>query len=529
MDLAISPETVARWQFGVTTVYHFLFVPLTISLAAITAGLETAWVRTSKEKYFHATKFWGKLFLINIAMGVVTGIVQEFQFGMNWSDYSRFVGDVFGGPLAMEALIAFFFESTFIGLWIFGWDKLPKKLHCACIWIVSLGTMLSSYFILAANSWMQHPVGYSIDEKTGRAELTDIWAALTQHTTLVAVAHTLTAAFLTGAAFMIGVSCFHLWRAKRAQDAGEVLDAKRTKQVGVVRTSLRTGLVIAVIAGMGTALSGDELGKAMFEQQPMKMASAEALWETKSPAPFAVFAVGDSEEQRNSVEVEIPGVLSLLAHNNLSDPVPGINDIAEQQAEAHGGSPQNYMPNIFMTFWAFRLMIMFGMASVAVAAAGLWLTRKERWVAPQFRTGETEVPRLMLTADRELKPRLTKWAWRIGTLTMGFPLIANSFGWVFTEMGRQPWVVNGLMRTSDAVSPGVSTAHVLISLSVFTLLYAVLAVVEVRLMTKYAKAGPDTEEKPPTRDPRLWTPGRGGTNSRDAADAEADDPLSFAY
>ncbi|MFF9157481.1 cytochrome ubiquinol oxidase subunit I [Streptomyces sp. NPDC014846] len=527
MNLAMAPETVARWQFGITTVYHFLFVPLTISLAAITAGLETAWVRTSKKKYFHATKFWGKLFLINMAMGVVTGIVQEFQFGMNWSDYSRFVGDVFGAPLAMEALIAFFFESTFIGLWIFGWDKLPKKLHCACIWIVALGTALSSYFILAANSFMQHPVGYAIDKKTGKAQLTDIWAALTQHTTLVVVAHTLTAAYLTGAAFVIGISCFHLWRAKRALAAGAPPDEKRARQIAVMRTSLRTGLVIAVIAGLGTALSGDELGKLMFEQQPMKMASAEALWNTRSPAPFSAFAVGDVAHGRNSVEVEIPGLLSFLAHSNFHEAVPGINDIAAHEAKLYGGDPHDYMPNIFMTFWAFRLMITFGMTSFAFALAALWLTRRTFRLAPRLRTGEDEVPRLMLTAHRELNGLVTTWVWRLGILTMGFPLIANSFGWIFTEMGRQPWVVNGLMRTADAVSPGVSTTQVLISMSVFTLLYAVLAVIEVRLMAKYAKAGPDTAERPPVKDPQLREPGGTGAGSADSADA--DKPLSFAY
>lgn len=269
MELAMAPETLARWQFGITTVYHFLFVPLTISLAALVVSLETAWVRTGKEKYLKATKFWGKLFLINIAMGVVTGIVQEFQFGMNWSDYSRFVGDVFGAPLALEALIAFFFESTFIGLWIFGWDKLPKKIHCFCMWMVSIGTLLSSYFILAANSWMQHPVGYKYNAANGRAELTDFWKVMTQDTTLVVVFHTLTAAFLTGAAFMVGIAAFHLMR---------------KKHIKVMRTSLRLGLITMVIAGILTAVSGDELGKVMFKQQPMKMAAAEALWETEALA-----------------------------------------------------------------------------------------------------------------------------------------------------------------------------------------------------------------------------------------------------
>ncbi|MBZ4323672.1 cytochrome ubiquinol oxidase subunit I [Streptomyces huiliensis] len=532
MNLALAPETLARWQFGITTVYHFLFVPLTISLAAITAGLETAWVRTGKEKYFHATKFWGKLFLINIAMGVVTGIVQEFQFGMNWSDYSRFVGDVFGAPLAMEALLAFFFESTFIGLWIFGWDKLPKKIHCACIWIVAVGTVLSSYFILAANSWMQHPVGYAVDKATGKARLTDIWAVLTQNTTMVVVFHTLTAAFLTGAAFIVGISSFHLWRAKRKRLKGEELGDKQRKQLPAMLTSLRVGLVVAVIAGLGTAISGDQLGKVMYEQQPMKMAAAEALWETQAPAPFSVFAVGDVSKGHNSVEIEIPGVLSFLAHSNFTESVPGIKDTAAKQAALHGGKPEDYIPSIFMTFWGFRLMIGFGMTSFAAGLVGLWTTRKKFWLAPEYRTGEDEIPRLMLTKNRELGPFLTKWSWRIGILTMGFPLIANSFGWIFTEMGRQPWAVYGLMKTGDAVSPGVGQGMVLTSLLVFVGLYAVLAVVEVKLLAKYAKAGPDTDEKPPAKDPRLRFPSGGsGTGDPAAAEAaeEADKPMTFAY
>ncbi|WP_055590114.1 cytochrome ubiquinol oxidase subunit I [Peterkaempfera griseoplana] len=524
MDLALAPETIARWQFGVTTVYHFLFVPLTISLAAITAGLETAWVRTGKEKYFHATKFWGKLFLINIAMGVVTGIVQEFQFGMNWSDYSRFVGDVFGAPLAMEALIAFFFESTFIGLWIFGWDKLPRKLHCACIWMVALGTVLSAYFILAANSWMQHPVGYRLNPATGRAQLTDIGAVLFQNTTLVVVAHTLAAAFLTGAAFMVGISAFHLWRTRRQLAAGETVDARKTL---VMRTSLRVGLVVAVIAGLGTALSGDSLGKVMFEQQPMKMAAAEALWDKEAPAPFSVFAVGDVAKGHNTVEVEIPGLLSFLAHSDFHSEVPGVNDVAAAEAARYGGSAKDYVPNVPVTYWGFRWMIGFGMTSLVCALAGLWLTRTRRWVAPEMRTAPDEVPRLMLTRDRELGPALTAWSWRIAVLTMGFPLIANSWGWIFTEMGRQPWAVFGLMRTSDAVSPGVSTAEQLTTLTGFTLLYAALAVVEVRLLVTYAKAGPVSSERPPAQDPTLRGPSAGGGDA--AAAEDADKPLAFAY
>ncbi|MCZ2525105.1 cytochrome ubiquinol oxidase subunit I [Streptomyces sp. NPDC059506] len=525
MDIALAPETLARWQFGITTVYHFLFVPLTISLAALVAGLETAWVRTGKVKYFHATKFWGKLFLINIAMGVVTGIVQEFQFGMNWSDYSRFVGDVFGAPLAMEALIAFFFESTFIGLWIFGWDKLPKKLHAACMWMVALGTVLSAYFILAANSWMQHPVGYRINEANGRAELTDIAAVLFQNTTLVVVFHTLTAAFLTGAAFMVGISAFHLLRARRTPAA-----ERDGRKIAAMRTSLRLGLVVATVFGLGTALSGDSLSKVMFEQQPMKMAAAEALWETESPAPFSVFAYGDVDKGHNTVAIEIPGLLSYLANGDLDSEVPGINDTEAQLKEQFGDTAADYKPIIPVTYWGFRWMIGFGMASFAVAVAGLWLTRKRFWVAPEKRTGSEEVPRLMLTRNTELGEFLTTWAWRAAVLTLGFPLIANSWGWIFTEMGRQPWSVYGLFTTADSVSPGVTQAEVLTSLIVFTLLYGILAVVEVRLLVKYAQTVP-VHEEPPAVDPTLRGPGTGGTGAGggDGADTDADKPLVFAY
>ncbi|WP_033217737.1 cytochrome ubiquinol oxidase subunit I [Kitasatospora phosalacinea] len=513
MDLAVAHETISRWQFGITTVYHFLFVPLTISLASIVAGLQTAWVRTGKEKYFHATKFWGRLFLINIAMGVVTGIVQEFQFGMNWSDYSRFVGDVFGAPLAMEALIAFFFESTFIGLWIFGWDRLPKKLHLACIWLVAIGTALSAYFILAANSWMQHPVGYRIDPATGKAQLTDIVRVLTQNTALVQVFHTLTAAFLTGGAFVVGIASYHLWRAKR----GKQPDRRKT---AAMRTSLRVGLAIAAVAGLGVAISGDTLGKVMFEQQPMKMAAAEALWDTQAPAPFSVFAVGDVSEGRNSVELEVPGILSFLAHSDFSSSVPGINDTAAAEAAQHGGQPDDYIPDIFVTYWGFRLMIGFGMTSFAAALIGLWTTRRRFWLAPEHRTAEDEPPKLMLTRKREMSVFFTRWSWRIGILTMGFPLLANSFGWIFTEMGRQPWVVFGLMRTSDAVSPNVTVGTQVVGLATLTALYAVLAVIEVGLLAKYAAAGPDTDEQPPAKDPTLRGP---------SDDEDADQPLAFAY
>ncbi|CAL9518835.1 cytochrome ubiquinol oxidase subunit I [Streptomyces sp. enrichment culture] len=501
MDMALAPETLARWQFGITTVYHFLFVPLTISLAALTAGLQTAWVRTEKEKYLRATKFWGKLFLINIAMGVVTGIVQEFQFGMNWSDYSRFVGDIFGAPLAFEALIAFFFESTFIGLWIFGWDKLPKKIHLACIWMVSIGTLLSAYFILAANSWMQHPVGYRINEEKGRAELTDFWQVLTQNTTLNQVFHSFSAAFLTGGAFMVGIAAFHLMR---------------KKHIPVMRTSLRLGLVTLAVGGMLTAVSGDTLGKVMYEQQPMKMAAAEALWDGEEPAPFSVFAYGDVDKGHNEVALEIPGLLSFLAHSDFESYVPGINDTNKALQEQFG--PGDYKPIVPVAYWGFRWMIGFGMVSFGLGLLGLWLTRKRFLLPPALRTAEDEVPRLVLL-KKPLGARLSRMYWLLALWTMAFPLIANAWGWIFTEMGRQPWVVYGVMQTRDAVSPGVSTAEVITSMSVFTLLYAVLAVIEVRLLAKYVKAGP-----PELTEDDLNPPTKIGGDLRDA-----DKPMAFSY
>jgi cytochrome d ubiquinol oxidase subunit I len=500
----MAPDTLARWQFGITTVYHFLFVPLTISLAAITAGLETAWVRTENPKYLTATKFWGKLFLINIAMGVVTGIVQEFQFGMNWSDYSRFVGDVFGAPLAFEALIAFFFESTFVGLWIFGWDKLPKKIHLACIWMVSLGTILSAYFILAANSWMQHPVGYRINPKTHHAQLTDFWAVLTQQQALTQFAHTLAASFLVGGAFVAGIAAYHL---------------ARKRHIPVMRSSLRLGLVTLVIAGVLTALSGDQLGKLTFKDQPIKMAAAEALWDGGAPAPFSVFAVGNVSQHRNSVDLQVPALLSFLADDNFSSHVPGINEANKAEQQQFG--PGNYVPNVPVAYWGFRLMIGVGMASFGVGALGLWLTRKKFMLPARLRTGPDEVPNLVLFRGTVLPPKFARLYWVLALATMTFPMMAMSFGWIFTENGRQPWVVYGVLRTSDAVSPGVSTGEVLTSLIVFSALYGILAVVEGRLMVKYVKAGPpelsDSDLHPPTR--------IGG----DREEADADRPMAFSY
>jgi len=472
---------IARWQFGIITVYHFLFVPITIGLSAIVAGFQTKWVRSGDLRWLRLTKFFGKLFLINFALGVVTGIVQEFQFGMNWSDYSRFVGDVFGAPLAIEGLVAFFLESTFLGLWIFGWDRLPQKVHLACIWLVHLGTLLGSYFILAANSWMQHPVGYRYDAKTGRAEMADFWAVLTNKVQMVTFPHTMFAAYMTGAAFVAGVAMWQLARAQSDEDRW------------LYRKAVRTGATIALIAGLGVAVSGDFQGKVMTEVQPMKMAAAEALYETETPASFSLLTIGSLDGNEAKYSIKVPKLLSFLATGSVDGTVQGINPLREKYQETYGRdpgaayySPGDYAPVIPVTYWSFRIMIGLGLLGAAGSAMLLWATRR----------GRSPVGRL--------------WVWTAIALPF-LPLFANSFGWVFTEMGRQPWAVFGLMTTEQAVSPNVSVTEALISLITLSVVYGVLAVVEGGLMLRYIRRGADeiTEPDDPTTTP--------------------DRPLAFAY
>ncbi|MBV2362598.1 cytochrome ubiquinol oxidase subunit I [Streptomonospora nanhaiensis] len=465
----------ARWQFGITTIYHFLFVPLTIGLSVIVASLQTAWYRTGKHQYLQATKFFGKLFLINFAMGVVTGIVQEFQFGMNWSEYSRFVGDVFGAPLAMEALLAFFLESTFIGLWIFGWDKLPRKVHLACIWAAAIGTNLSAYFILAANAWMRHPVGYTRDPETGRAQLTDIWAVLSNNQAWSTYLHVVSAAFITAGMFVAAVSAYKIWRTRAAAAEG-----KAGRERELFRATLRTGMVVTLLAGVLAVYSGDHQAKLAAAYEPMKLAAAEAHWETEEGAPFSTFAVGDTEERLNVIDVTVPHVLSFLATGDIDGTVHGMNDLQAEYERLYGEG--DYIPNVFVLYWSFRLMIGLGLFSVAVSALGLWLTRRR------------ELPR-------------TRWFYYAAVLSLPAALAANILGWILTEMGRQPWTVHGELLTAASVSPGVSLGTVAFSLATFTAIYGVLAVVEAGLLWRYIKAGPshvvpdrDDDEEGPAAD-----------------------------
>ncbi len=438
----------SRLQFGITTVYHFLFVPLTIGMAFATAGFQTAWYRTGKEQYLRITRFVGELFLINFALGVVTGIVQEFQFGMNWSSYSRFVGDIFGAPLAIEGLLAFFLESTFLGLWIFGWDRLGKGVHLATIWIAAMGTAISAYIILAANSWMQHPVGYEVNHAAGRAELKDFLAVVTNVTALITFPHTIAAAFMTTGALLTGVA---LWRLLR----------HRTEDEGAFRAIAKAGAATLLISGLVVAVTGDMQGKIMTDQQPMKMAAAEALWNTEQPASFSLFTIGTLDGSQDVFSIRVPNVLSFLATGNFNGKVEGINDLQAQETAKYG--PGDYRPNTPVTYWTFRLMIGTGVLAALAAVWFLLGLRKGR------------VPGRGATSVAILLPFL--------------PLAANSFAWLFTEVGRQPWIVFGLMPTATAVSPTSTLAEVLITVLGFTVLYGALAVVMVGLMVRRVRAG----------------------------------------
>lgn len=480
---------VSRWQFGITTVYHFIFVPLTIGLAPLIAVMQTVWFVTGNPAWYRLTKFFGKLFLINFAIGVATGIVQEFQFGMNWSEYSKFVGDIFGAPLAFEGLIAFFFESTFIGLWIFGWNRLPRAVHLACIWIVAFGVNASAYFIIAANSFMQHPVGATFNPESGRAELVDFGALLTNNTAIWAFLHAITASLLTAGAFVAGISA---WLMVRSHTRSEEHEART-----MYRPATILGSLVAMVAAVGLLATGDVQGKLMFVQQPMKMASAESLCHTETDPNFSILTVGTHNNCDGITRVlEVPYVLPFLAESKFSGvTLEGVEDLQLKAEEKFG--PGNYRPNLFVTYWSFRVMIGLLLVPVAFAMLSLWLTRRGRL------------------------PNQRWYGW-FALLTIPTPFLASSAGWIFTEMGRQPWVVvpnpTGDPMVRMMVQEGVSNnaaGTVLFSLGVFTLLYGALAVVWFYLMRRYVTEGPlehDSEPAPPT-----------------PPDKDDVAPLSFAY
>ncbi|WP_405179450.1 cytochrome ubiquinol oxidase subunit I [Nocardia sp. NBC_01377] len=499
----MSVLDLSRWQFGITTVYHFILVPLTIGLAPLVAAMQTAWVVTGNDYWYRLTKFFGKLFLINFALGVATGIVQEFQFGMNWSEYSRFVGDVFGAPLALEALVAFFLESTFLGLWIFGWTRLPKLLHLAAIWMVAIGVNASAYFIVAANSFMQHPVGARYNPERGRAELTSIWEVLTNNTTLAAFPHVVAGAFLTAGTFVAGIAGWWMVRNARSGDGTRIAEART-----MWRSGGRVGMWVIVVSGVALFFTGDIQGKLMFEQQPMKMASAESLCHTATNPDFSVLTVGTHNNCDSVTHViEVPYVLPYLAEGKFSGvTLEGVQDLQQAYVEKFG--PGDYRPNLFVTYWSFRAMIGLSAGAILLWLVGMWLTR----------------------GGRITDKRWYSWLCLIAIPT---PFLANSAGWVFTEMGRQPWVVvpnptgdqNLRLMVQDGVSDHAS-GTVITSLVVFTLLYGALAVVWFYLMRRYVIAGPEEASSaapPGGPDDPDDTPGR------HRAEEPAVEQLSFAY
>ena len=479
---------ISRWQFGITTVYHFIFVPLTIGLAPLVAVMQTVWTVTGNAAWYRLTKFFGKLFLINFAIGVATGIVQEFQFGMNWSQYSRFVGDVFGAPLAMEGLAAFFFESTFLGLWIFGWSRLPKLVHLACIWIVAVGVNVSAFFIIVANSFMQHPVGAHYNPATRRAELQSIGALLGNNTARAAFSHAVAGSLLTAGTFVAAVSAWWLVRSAKAGDSDGP---------AMYRPAAILGCWVALIAAVGLFFTGDTQGKLMFVQQPMKMASAESLCDTATDPDFSILTVGTHNNCESiSRVIEVPYVLPFLADSRFSGvTLQGVRDLQRDYQYKFG--PNDYRPNLFVTYWSFRLMI--GLLAIPglFALTTLWLTRGGR------------------TPTR-------RWFSWFALLTIPMPFLANSAGWVFTEMGRQPWIVvpnpTGDQSVRLTVREGVSnhaSGMVITSLVTFTLVYAVLAVIWFWLLKRYVAEGPLEHDAEPAVPP-----------------APGDDevaPLSFAY
>jgi cytochrome bd ubiquinol oxidase subunit I len=456
----------ARWQFGLTAIYHFIFVPLTLGLAPFVAVMQTLWYRTRDEKWLRLTRFFGTLFLINFAIGVATGLVMEFQFGMNWSAFSAYVGDVFGSPLAIEGLGAFFLEATFIGLWIFGRDRLSPRLHLVTVYLVWAGTWLSAFFILAANSWMQHPVAYEINSTTGRAQANDIFEILFQGFVWWAWGHALLAGLMTGGFLVLGVACWHLLRGRN---------------VDLFRAAAKLAIIVILPVSAVQLIFGSEFGVEVTDAQPMKIAATEALWNTEQPASFSLFQIGGFtvDDQTPSYSVDIPGLLSFLATNSFSGQVVGINEFQAQYEQQYG--PGNYIPDLRLVYWSMRAMAYLATLSFFLAIWGGWVLWRRR------------------LED-------SKWFQRAAIAGIAFPFLSSAAGWLLTEAGRQPWVVYGLLRTEDAVSPTVSTWTVGLSLGGFAAMYTGLACVDIWLMRRYARLDPpqiaaEGEERAPVPAP----------------------------
>jgi len=451
--LASTTVNLARAQFATTSLYHFLFVPLTLGLGPIVATMQTLWLRSGDERWLRLTKFFGTLFLINFAIGVATGLVQEFQFGMNWSIYSKYVGNVFGAPLAIEGLAAFFLESTFLGLWIFGWNRLSPRVHLATLWIAVIGSWMSAYFILVANSFMQDPVGYKVEN--GEAVLTSVWALLSSEWALWAFGHTIFAGLTAGSAVVFGVCCWHF---------------ARGRNVELFKPAAKLALIVLVPISCVNLWFGSHFGIIVEELQPMKIAASEAQWDTCSSCSFSLFQIGGFTEsdQKPSFSIEVPDMLSFLATGSLHGTVQGLNNLNQQYKQQYRkqfGASQSYLPPVRAIYWSMRGMAYAGSLIALVAIVGAMLY----W-----------------------KKRLEKWRWFcwVGVVTAFLPFVAMTFGWLLTELGRQPWIVQGLLLTDRASSPSVSTTWLVISLTTFVLLYAFLLVLDIGLMRHYANLDP---------------------------------------
>ncbi len=435
----------ARWQFATTSIYHFLFVPVTIGLAFLVALLQTAWHRNEKPEYKRLTRFFGTLLLINVAVGVVTGLVQEFEFGMNWSAYSRFVGDVFGGPLAMESLAAFALESTFLGLWLFGWGRLPKRVHLACIWLVAFGSILSALFILAANSWMQHPVGYVLNSH-GQPELNNVWALFTNPTFLWGYVHVILASLVTGSLVMLAVSVWHL---------------RKQREVEAFSNAARLSVMVLLPVILVQLFVGNKLGEIEAKYQPVKIAAAEAQWSNCQPCSFSAFQVGGGKNDETPTQlIAIPHLLSVLATGTFNGAVEGLSQLQKEDVKKYG--PGNYIPNVFIQYWSMRVMAYLGSLIALLALWGAWLVHRG-------------------TLGR------SKWFLRMSLWAVVTPFLMNTAGWLLTENGRQPWIVQGLMKTINANSPSVSSTDIWISLIAFVAIYIALGAADLVLMLRYGR------------------------------------------
>jgi cytochrome d ubiquinol oxidase subunit I len=448
----MDPLILSRWQFAITTIYHFFLVPLTLGLSILVAIFESRYVATRDETYKAMAKFWGKVFLINFAAGVVTGIVQEFHFGMNWSGYARFMGDIFGAPLALDSLLGFYLESVFLGLWIFGWEKLSRGLHLAAIWLVAIGALISAFWILTANSFMQNPVGYAIEN--GRAVMTDFWALASNPNLPYQFLHVLSAGISTAGFIVLGFSAWHLWKKKEAA-------------LALFKKSFKWAAIYALIGVVSVGLIGDAHGKFLARHQPMKISATEAIWETESPADLVLFAGIDEENQENGFQISLPKMLSFMLYNNFTGEVKGLTSL-QAEAEVQYG-PGDYIPPVTITFWAFRIMVGVGLLMVLLALLAV-LKPKIKFLN---------------------KNRLLLW---LLIPAMAMPYLASTSGWILTEEARQPWIVYGLQKVQDAVSPNLTTGDVLFSLVLFTILLGTLIAITGWLMYKAGTAEPKSDQ-----------------------------------